>query len=165
MAKALTQRNLDKAIAKLGAIVHNAAVEVRIGVPNVTHHSGLSMPKLAAIHEFGAEIQSPRKDGTSVPTVIPERAPFRTTMRENINKYTRGLSSAARVALKQRERAYNALGATAAADVKRRIAQGLEPPNAPSTKRQKGSSKPLIDQGEYRNSITWSVEKRRRSQA
>ena len=37
--------------------------------------------------------------------------------------------------------------------VKQRIARGIPPPNAPSTIRAKGSSKPLINRGQLRNAI------------
>lgn len=148
MAKPLTQANLDRAAKKLGLWVRNAQVEIRVGVPDVTHHSGLRLPELAAIHEFGTD------DGR-----IPERAPFRTTMRENVNAYKRGLAAAAKASVRSKgnRKAYELLGAKAAGDVQSRIAQGLPPPNAPSTVAQKGSDTPLIDEGDFRQSITWEV--------
>lgn len=38
-------------------------------------------------------------------------------------------------------------------EIKARIAQGISPPNAPSTIAQKGSSTPLIDTGQLRSAI------------
>lgn len=55
---------------------------------------------------------------------------------------------------------YDALQAVALwaeGGVKRYIAQGVPPPNAPSTVAQKGSSKPLIDTGQLRSSIRGRV--------
>jgi hypothetical protein len=42
--------------------------------------------------------------------------------------------------------------------IKQRIANGIAPPNSPYTIARKGSSKPLIDTGQLRNSITYQVE-------
>lgn len=49
------------------------------------------------------------------------------------------------------------LGEAAVGMVKQEIADGVPPPNAPSTIARKGSSKPLIDTGQLRNSITYAV--------
>lgn len=54
--------------------------------------------------------------------------------------------------------ALNRLGARFAGEIQARIAQGIDPPNAPSTIAKKGSSTPLINTGQFRTSITWSVE-------
>lgn len=48
------------------------------------------------------------------------------------------------------------LGAWAAGAVKATITQGkIVPPNRPSTIARKGSSKPLVDTGQFVNSISW----------
>lgn len=146
MAKPLTQTNLDNVTRKLGLMVQKARVEIRIGVPDVVHHSGFRMPELALIHEFGT------RDGH-----IPERAPFRTSIRENARKYVRLLRVAAKAALDKQRNAYERVGAVAASDVQRTIARGLPPPNAASTIAAKGSSKPLIDTGAFRQSVTWEI--------
>jgi hypothetical protein len=44
-----------------------------------------------------------------------------------------------------------------AGEIQQRMADGIPPPNAPSTVAQKGSSTPLIDTGELRSSITGKV--------
>lgn len=50
------------------------------------------------------------------------------------------------------------LGATWKGGMQARIARGFSPiPNAPSTIERKGSSKPLIDTGQLRSSITWQI--------
>jgi hypothetical protein len=41
--------------------------------------------------------------------------------------------------------------------MKKRIARGIPPPNAPETVRRKGSSKPLINRGQLRNAIRGKV--------
>lgn len=52
---------------------------------------------------------------------------------------------------------FGRVGAFMAAGMKQRIAEGIPPPNAPSTIAAKGSSKPLIDTGQLRASIGYSV--------
>lgn len=54
--------------------------------------------------------------------------------------------------------ALNKLGARFAGQIQQRIADGIQPDNAESTILKKGSSTPLINTGQFRSSITWSVE-------
>lgn len=54
------------------------------------------------------------------------------------------------------------LGQKAVADVQQKIVDLREPPNAPSTIAQKGSSNPLIDTGRLRQSVSYEVEGRKR---
>jgi hypothetical protein len=49
-------------------------------------------------------------------------------------------------------------GAWCVGRIQQRIADGIEPPNAESTIRQKGSSKPLINTGQMRSAISYRVE-------
>jgi hypothetical protein len=52
------------------------------------------------------------------------------------------------------------LGQWGAAAVKRTITSGqVTPPDAPGTIARKGSSTPLIDEGQLVNAITYAVEK------
>lgn len=48
----------------------------------------------------------------------------------------------------------DAVAQVVAGEMQGRIAQGIPPPNAPSTIAKKGSSTPLIDTGQLRSSIT-----------
>jgi hypothetical protein len=50
------------------------------------------------------------------------------------------------------------LGVYLAGGMRKRIAEGIPPENADSTIRQKGSSKPLIDSGQFRTAIDSKVE-------
>jgi hypothetical protein len=56
-----------------------------------------------------------------------------------------------------KEQALDAFGAWLQGQIQARIAKGIPPPNAPSTIAKKGSSKPLIDSGQLRSSITFAV--------
>lgn len=55
------------------------------------------------------------------------------------------------------EKAMRLIGLQIVGDIKQRIANGLQPPNAESTIARKGSSTPLIDTGQFRNSIASEV--------
>jgi hypothetical protein len=58
------------------------------------------------------------------------------------------------------DRAANLLGVRAVASIQARMSRGIEPPNAPSTVKQKGSSKPLINKGQLRSSVTYQIRKK-----
>jgi len=51
------------------------------------------------------------------------------------------------------------LGVFGAGKIQDQIAANTPPPNAPSTIRQKGSSRTLIDTGRMRQSVTWEIDK------
>ncbi len=55
------------------------------------------------------------------------------------------------------ERMLEQLGLLFVGQIQQRITDGIAPENAESTKKQKGSSKPLIDTGQLRQSITYEV--------
>ncbi|QQM29298.1 hypothetical protein JET14_13275 [Martelella lutilitoris] len=77
-------------------------------------------------------------------------AAYRNAMRMVAEKILRGETTLAIVLAK--------LGLKAADDVKAEITALSDPPNAASTVTQKGSSNPLIDTGEMRNSVTWKID-------
>lgn len=56
-----------------------------------------------------------------------------------------------------REQALEQTGQWCVGRIQQRIADGVPPPNEPSTVRQKGSSKPLIRYGQLRGSISYEV--------
>lgn len=58
-----------------------------------------------------------------------------------------------------KEQALDKMGLWFANRVKASIRSGDFAENAPSTIRQKGSSKPLIDSGQMMNAVTWQVKK------
>ena len=49
------------------------------------------------------------------------------------------------------------LGSRMVGEIQQRIADGIEPENAKSTIKQKGSSTPLVDMGVLRSSVTYKV--------
>lgn len=56
-----------------------------------------------------------------------------------------------------KEQALQRVAERALGGIKQRMADGIDPPNAPSTIAKKGSSKPLIDTGRLRSAITVKV--------
>jgi hypothetical protein len=125
--------------------------QVSVGVPRGAREpDGTSIAMIAAAHEFG------------VPPFLPERSFLRAGIRANIRPLMafnrRQMRAVARgtvttgIALAQ-------LGTMAAGAVKRYFTNGNFAPLKEETKRRKGSSKPLIDSGNLRQSITWKVSR------
>ncbi|QQP86940.1 phage virion morphogenesis protein [Entomomonas asaccharolytica] len=124
---------------------------VVVGVPasNNSRSDGVTNALIAAVHELG------------VPELnIAERSFLRASLTGNQGKYIRlNAENFKRVLNHQMsiDQALNVLGLIAAGDVKAFIANGDFTPLKPETIKRKGSSKPLIDTGELRQSITYEV--------
>lgn len=134
--------------------LENGKHQVRIGFPaGVQHNSegdSIAMAELAAVHEFGAHSVG-----------IPERPFMRTSIQKNRTRYvalTR--QNIKKILQKQMDirTALGQLGELAKGDMQKEIAQGSFAPLKPSTIRRKGSSKPLIDSGQMRQSIAWELD-------
>ena len=78
------------------------------------------------------------------------RADYRSEMKRSARKVLRG-ETAIRTVLKS-------LGQTAMQDVQKEMISLSSPPNSPVTIALKGSSNPLIDQGNLRDAVTWKVD-------
>jgi len=92
---------------------------------------------------------------------IPERPFLRTSMRNNRKKYIDMLHKDAKNVLngsRTIQQSLTRVGIVAQGDVQMSISTGNWTPNAPSTIRRKGSSRPLIDTGAMRQAVTWVVE-------
>mgnify|MGYP001221519143 CR=1 FL=1 len=112
-------------------------------------NSNMLVAQLAAIHEFGTD------DG-----VIPERSFLRSAMVRFAGEHGKIIKRLAKdISTGDRNQsvALGLLGATAAANVQRQIVDVKTPPNTAETIRRKGSSNPLIDEGQLRQSVTWEV--------
>ena len=134
-----------RAIVKVG-IQGNEASTVR------TSDSGaaLTLGEIATVNEFGSE------DG---------RVPARPFMRNTWDNRQKELRAIQRKTLEQiatgrmtAEKALDVIGLWFANAIKKTITDGVAPANAPRTIEKKGSSKPLIDTGALRQSITHVVE-------
>lgn len=107
--------------------------------------------QLAVWHEFGTS------DGH-----VPERSFLRSAFDKNRGKYERMLPVVTRRAMNGRitpKQALETMGERMVADIVNGINRGIPPPNAPSTIERKGRSKPLINTGQLKGSITYKVHK------
>lgn len=125
---------------------------VLVGVPaSVTENDGTPMALVAAVHEYGV----PEKG-------IPERSFIRTALQKNLARY-KALNRAnlAKVVAGKLsvEQALGQLGMMAKADIQDNIRSGTFAPLKQATIDSKGSSKPLIDTGNLRQSINYELEK------
>jgi phage gpG-like protein len=127
--------------------------KVYIGIPSSANprQGAANNATIAAVHELGA----PSRGIPARPFLIP-------TMQNNADKYTTLMAQGFRNALQDKEKAaevYEKIGLVASSDVKDYIVSGQFVPLKESTIDRKGSSKPLIDSGELRNSISYEVRK------
>lgn len=129
--------------------------KVYIGVPfkaNVIHKdTKLNMATLLAIHTLGAPSRG-----------IPKRDALLPPLKENAGEYARLLAQGIKNNLANGEpveQVYEKLGMLATNDVKAYFVSGNFVPLKQSTIDAKGSSKPLIDSGELRNSISYEIRK------
>jgi hypothetical protein len=109
---------------------------------------GMTVAQIGAIHEFGG--------GNS-----PERSFLRSTLGKKRAKYISDIGKIAKSAIQGKRDSRDGmglLGRQAEGDIKLTIRDMKEPPNAESTKRQKGADNPLIDTGQMLNSIRWQYE-------
>ena len=103
---------------------------------------------LAMIHEFGLG--------------VPERSFIRAAFDANREKYLANLQTLVSAIYDGKltvGRALTLLGMQCASDIRKLIIDGagVPPPNAPATIKRKGSSRPLVDSAQMKNSITHEV--------
>jgi len=149
----VTDNGAAKLLADLKAL---GAMKVRVGVladepkrAGEGRGSRASLLEVAAMHEFGAP-------GAN----IPQRSFIRGTVdakRAEIAAKQAALAKQVAAGEVDPRAALERLGASVAGMVQTRIAEGIDPPNAPATEERKGSKKPLIDTGQLRSSVTWQV--------
>lgn len=125
---------------------------VLVGVPAGTgsYEDGAPIAVIAAVQEFGSA------DGR-----IPERSFLRVPLRQNVEDFRavwRALIPKVVRGELTMHQVMSQIGAKAAGVSQEAIESGIGPANAPSTVARKGSSKPLIDSGALRQSITYIVE-------
>ena len=107
---------------------------------------GITVAEIAEIHEFGLG--------------VPERSWLRDWIDQDKAQIEARISTESRAMItkkRTREQVLARLGVWIQGEIQQRIADGIPPPNAPSTIARKGSSKPLIDKGQLRQSITHRV--------
>lgn len=153
-------RDIDRGWKALKARISGVdKMSVTVGVQGAKgaamHAGGISNVRLAGVHEFGATITTPWGK-----IVIPERSFIRSTMIENSKRYESLVKRMLNLILDGKLDAPKALaliGEKITSDMKRKIERGVPPANADSTIAAKGSSTPLVDHGQLKNSITYEV--------
>lgn len=148
-------REISKAVAQA------PGTQVLVGVPSNTSRRDddgpITSADLGYIHEFGAPEAN-----------IPARPFLYPGIREAKSKVTRYLKQGALAAMdrdfEKMGRALGAAGQVAASSVQRHITEGPFVPLAAGTlaaRRRRGrtGTRPLIDTGQLRRSITWVVRK------
>lgn len=123
-----------------------------IGAPAAQDRGeGMTNADIAVVHEYGTER-------------IPQRSFIGSTIDEKGREYTKQLASGVRAEIAsgrasalRNSVAFKRVGLRVVGDIQRRIADGIPPPNSPVTIERKGSSKPLIDSGQLRQSISFEV--------
>lgn len=125
-------------------------VTVNVGFPeggDVHEGSAMNVASIALVHEFGSESRN-----------IPERSFLRAGIRRNAAAYLRLNKTTLRKVLAGEmtmRDALGLLGEKAKSDVQMEITNGEFAPLSDSTINAKGSSKPLIDSGQMRQSVAW----------
>lgn len=91
---------------------------------------------------------------------VPERSFIRAWVDENASENREKLRKAMAMVVrgqKTLEQALELIGLSFQGGVQKKIAAGVPPPNAPETVARKGSSTPLINKGQMRQSVTYLV--------
>jgi len=153
MAKKLKIHDKDKGMRVLLKALSAAKTPVVavgvLGDGGKYDDDGPTVLQVATEHEFGIG--------------VPKRSFIRDTVDINRDKILKRLRNAARVSLKDPNGSAVAMariGLYVEGVIKRRIAAGISPANSQETIDRKGSSKPLIDTGQLRNSIASEVRTR-----
>ncbi|HVJ26384.1 MAG TPA: hypothetical protein VM493_02545 [Vicinamibacterales bacterium] len=112
--------------------------------------SDMTLSDVAIIHEFGAPSAG-----------IPERSFIRAWADESKARHDEEMAKMAKLVIAGKmdlETALARLGLRRQAEVQKRIADGIPPPNSPKTIEAKGSSKPLVDTGQLRSAISHEIK-------
>lgn len=125
----------------------NLAVEITVGIhkeEDARSESDLSNAQIGFIHEFGVG--------------VPQRSFLRSTLANNKREYRKQLQKIVNSGSKKKLK--KSLALQAEMDVKDTITKGIPPPLADSTiKKKKGQDTPLIDTGQFLESIKGKVIK------
>lgn len=144
---------LAKMLRELGATQKHIAVGVlgaKAQAPHKNEHGEKSEATVAQVAQWNSY-------GTSTIPARPFLAIAVARHARELLKMQRRLATALVMQKIGLDRALGLLGAYAVGIVKQTIVEGVPPPNAESTIKMKGSSTPLINTGQLRNSITFEL--------
>ncbi len=140
-------RALNDRVAQFGGFTTRVGI-LGPGATTLEAGSSLTLAELGLMFEFGTED-------------MPERAWLRGTLaarRADIAALHVSVLKQVLAGTLEPRAAHDVIGMQIVAWIKAGIVAGIPPANAASTIEAKGSSKPLIDDGQFVNSITWIVE-------
>lgn len=156
MSVRVTDNGASKMLAELRALGQKT---VRVGILDEAPKrespgkgkkaSRATLLEVAAVHEFGAPAAGIPSRSFIRATVDVKAAEIQATRDKLAAQVAEGKITA-QVALER-------LGAFAQGLVQARIAEGIGPALKPGTIARKKSSKPLVDTGQLRSSVTWLV--------
>tara|TARA_R110000868_G_scaffold269723_2_gene529135 strand:- start:1623 stop:2072 length:450 start_codon:yes stop_codon:yes gene_type:complete len=145
-----TVRVVDRGASRLMARLRERARAVEVGVLGADagkqESDGVTVADVALWAEFG--LGQPRRSWLA--DWIEANGPA-------LAERTRIESRAVIAGDRTKAQALGRLGLWIQGQIQQRIANGIDPPNAESTIRQKESSTPLIDKGQFRSSIATRV--------
>ncbi|WP_294966417.1 hypothetical protein [uncultured Gilliamella sp.] len=131
-------------------------MQLVVGIPNNENSreesEGITNAELAMIHEFGVPERG-----------IPERSFMRSTASEesnNLGQLSKQVLNECLAGNISPYDAYATIGAYFQGRIVEKITDGEFEPNNENTVKRKGSSKPLIDTGQLRASITYEVREK-----
>lgn len=158
---------------------------VRVGIPKATgtYEDGTPLAVIAAVHEFGANIQHPGgtpykfveggkakfvkkgtadADGVTGPHTIPipERSFLRVPLRSNQEVFQQAFRELTPKVVSGQMSMFQLMSAVGSKGVgvsQEAISSGIGPPLDPSTVKEKGSSQPLVDDGRLKQAITFVI--------
>lgn len=125
--------------------------DVYVGIPKSagSYEDGAPLAVIGAVQEFGSA------DGH-----IPERSFLRVPLRSNQELFAKIWKNQIPLVIDgtiTMMQLFDQLGARAVGVSQQAISAGINPPNAPSTIRQKGSSTTLVDTGRMRQAVTYVI--------
>ncbi len=138
---------------QVGILEREGGEAKRPGVGQREVEAGTTVIQIAEMMEFG--FYNIRGDFEVLP-----RSFVRAWADENeaqVRELMRRLMLSVVAGKRQKEDIMNILGLFCVAGMQARIAEGIDPPNAPSTVARKGSSTPLINTGQLRSSLSFRL--------
>lgn len=160
---------IDRGLSRIIRQTNKAGrLKIKVGIQGseaeaVEHDGeGITNAQLGAIHEFGTKgISLGRSGGTS--GGIPSRSFIRSTFDRESRQWQGLMVRAAKEIYGPTRpdirKVLGLMGERAVADIRQTINKGIPPELMPETIERKGSSKPLIDTGQLKASITYKVIK------
>lgn len=151
----VTVRDVDAGYAALVAAVYGLAKRkprIQVGIlekdGSREYPGGATVLQVAEWNEFGTD-------------TIPARSFIRAWFDENESALRQDLTRLMQSVIRGErspDQVLELLGLRCVGQIQQRMADGIEPPNAPSTVARKGSSTPLINLEILRSSVSYRVE-------